>query len=94
MALAFLEFLRSKELDCGGHSRYLVPFHHLPAVSWEPLELPSFASQSAKVRALQGEVDKTLEKGTLELVDHPGLDYYSQLFLMQKTSGVGGGGIP
>ena len=33
-------------------------------------------SGSAKAQALQGEVDKMLEKGALKLVDHPGSAYF------------------
>ena len=59
---------------------------------WEPLEFPSYALGSAKAQVLKREVDKILEEGTLELVDHPGLCYYSWLFLVQMLEG--GGGVP
>ena len=38
-------------------------------------------------QALQGEVDKMLEKGSLELVEHLGPGYYSNLLLVQKVTG-------
>ena len=50
-------------------SGYLGPFHHLPPVSQEPVEFPSYSSGSAKAQALQAEVDKMLEKGDLGVVD-------------------------
>ena len=40
----------------------------------------------AKSQALQVEVDKMLEKGTLELVGHPNLGYFFLLFLVWKAS--------
>ena len=43
-------------------SCYLVPFHHLPPVSWELVEFPSYSSGCVKAQALQAEVDKMLEK--------------------------------
>ena len=67
------------------YSRYLVPFHcHLPVL--EHFKFSSYVLRSAKDRTLQ-EVDKILEKGALELVDCLGSSY-SQLLLVQKTSGV------
>ena len=55
----------------------LSPSISIPAVLWEPLEFPSYTSGPAKAQALKEEVDKMLQKGTIELVDHPGLGYYS-----------------
>ena len=72
-------------------SGYIVLFRHLPLVSWEPHEFLSYTSGSVKAQALQQEMNKMLQKGALELVDHLGLDYYSWLFLVQMASG---GGIP
>ena len=40
-----------------------------------------------KTWALQGEVDRILEKGTLELVDHPGPRYYGLFYLVQRAVG-------
>ena len=45
-------------------SGYLVPVHHLPPVSQEPPEFPSYALASAKAQALPGEMDMMLGKGT------------------------------
>ena len=76
------------------HSGYPVPFHHLPPVSWEPLEYPSYGLRSVKAQALQDKVEKMLEKSTLELAGCAGLGFYSRLFLVQKATGeegVGGG---
>ena len=53
-------------------SEYIVPFHNLPPVLQEPLEFLFYNTGLAKAQSLQGEVDRMLEKGTLELVDHPG----------------------
>ena len=47
----------------------IIPFPHLPPVSQEPLEFPSYGSGCVRARAFQEKVDKMLEKGTLELVD-------------------------
>ena len=69
------------------HSEYIVPFHHLPPLSQEPREFLSYVSGFAKAQSLQKEVDKMLQKCTLELVDHPGSGYYSKLFLVQKALG-------
>ena len=66
-------------------SRHIVPLHHIPTVSEEPSEFPSYTLASAKSQALQGEVNKMLKKSILELVDHLGLGYYSQLFLVHKV---------
>ena len=44
----------------------------------------SFPLESAKAQTFQ-KVDRMLQKGTLELVDHQGPGYYSQLFLVQKV---------
>ena len=67
------------EVLCSGR---IVPFHHLPPVSWEPLELPFLTSVSTKAQALQ-EVNKMLQKDVLKLVGHQG--YYSWLLLVQKV---------
>ena len=56
-------------------------------MSQEPLKFPSYISESAKAQTLQGEVDKMPEKGALVLADHPGLGYYSCLFLVQVLNG-------
>ena len=57
-------------------SRYLIPFHHLSPVSREPFVFPSYHSRAVKAQALEGEVDKMLEKGTgLRAVDRPGPGY-------------------
>ena len=67
------------------YSGYIVPFCHLFPVPQEPLKFPSCALGSAKADAIQEEVDRMLQKGILELVDHPGLAYYSRQFLVQKV---------
>ena len=86
VALAYMVFLLITRLHGEGfHSGYIVPFDHLPPVSWEPFEFPSHAVGFAKVHVLQGEVGKMLQKGALKLVDHLGLRYYSQLFLAQMA---------
>ena len=51
----------------------------------EPVEFPSYGSGSVKVQALQAEMDKMLEKATLE-VDLPDLGYHSCLLLVQKAT--------
>ena len=60
---------------CAG---YLVPFHHFPLVSQEPVEFPSYGLGSAKAQALQAEVDKTLKKTAVEVADLPSLAYHSR----------------
>ena len=45
------------------HSSYLVLFHHLPPVFWEPVDFPSYNLGSVKPQVLQAEVDEMLEKG-------------------------------
>ena len=64
-----MEFLRGRGLDGGSLFRVHHSFHHLPPVSRVLCEFLSNGLRSAKVQALQGEVDKMLEKGTLEMVD-------------------------
>ena len=91
MALEFLEFpWRQRTGWCkafvpGG---YHIPFHHQP-VSREPIKFLSYGLRSVKAQALQGGVDKMLEKGFLELIDCPCLGNYSRLFLAQKGMVVG-----
>ena len=70
-------------------SSYPILFHHLPPVPQEPIEFPSYNSGSEKAQAIQDKVDKTLQKDTLELVNQPGLGFYSRLFLVQKVTGWG-----
>ena len=65
----------------------LVPFHHQPPLSWKPVEFPSYGSGSMKAYTLQAEVEKILEKGVLEIVNHLGPGYYDCLFLVQKVTG-------
>ena len=60
---------------------YLVPFHRFPPMSLEPVEFPSDGSgckDSGTSRSGQN---------ALQSVEHPGLWYYSCLFLMQKATG-------
>ena len=65
-----------------------VLFHHLPPVSKESIEFSSNSSESVKAEAHQGEADKTLGKGALELVENSGLGYHIQVFFgVQKASG-------
>ena len=63
-------------------SGYIVPFHHILTVLREPPEFPSYTLGSAKGQALQKEVNRMLQKSTVEPVDHLGLGYYSRLFLV------------
>ena len=49
-------------------SGYHIPFHHLPLVSRESVEFPSYSSWSVKAQALQEEVGRMLQKGALELI--------------------------
>ena len=69
-------FLQSRGLNSGG-SPLLVYCPHPPSPTnvTGASRVPVLCLESAKVKALQ-EVDKMLEKRTLELVDHPGLGYY------------------
>ena len=76
------------EVQCSG---CIIPFRHLPHVWPELLEFHSYGSGSIQAQALQ-EVDKMLEKGTLDLVDYPGVGYQSRLPLMQKAIWGRGGG--
>ena len=69
---------------------YLIPFHHFPPVSWESLEFPPYGLGSVRACALQEEVDKMVEKGTMELVDQTCLGFYIRLFLLRMTTGVCG----
>ena len=66
---------------------YCVPFHHLPPVSLAPKELLSSALGTVDALALQEEVNKTLLKGAVELVEQPEPGFYSQLFLVEKVTG-------
>ena len=67
---------------------YKMPFHHLPLVSLEPLELSSCSLGSVRALALWDEVSKMLQKGALEPVDQPGPGFYSWLFLVEKVTGA------
>ena len=74
------------------HFGYLVPFHQLPPGSQEALEFPPPTFGSAKALALQGEADKMLEKGALELVDHRPKLLQSAVYGPGWGGGGGGGG--
>ena len=64
---------------------YCVPYHHLPPVSQVPVELLSATLGTVRALALQEEVNKMLLKGAVEIVQHPGPDFYSRFFLFQKV---------
>ena len=66
--------------------KYLLPFHHLSLVSLEAVEFPSYNSRSVRAQTLEGEADKILQKGVLELVENRNPGYYCWLFLVQKAS--------
>ena len=68
---------------------YKVLFHSLPPVLLKPWELTSCTQGSLRARALQEEVSKMLQRGTLEPVDQLGPVLYSQLFLVEKVTGAG-----
>ena len=71
-ALVFLACLRNKGLDGGGSSLQVRnSFSPLPPMLREPVEFASYSLGSVRDEALQGEGDKMLQKGTLELVDSP-----------------------
>ena len=64
---------------------YRIPFVSVPPLSQVPIPLPSYSSTSIKGRALRGEIDALIAKGTVELAPlSPG--YYSRLFVVQKAS--------
>ena len=71
------------------HSKYIVSFHYLSSVLHEPFKFPYHTLGSAKAQALQEVVDTVLQKGTMELINHPGQGCYSQLFLVHKLWGGG-----
>ena len=74
-------------MDCSGAVGWLQSaVHHLPPLLLEPLELPSCCPGSVHALALQQEFTKMLQKGALEPVDQPGLDFYSWLFLVEKAT--------
>ena len=82
-----MEFLPDRGLDSGGpplRISHSIPLP--PNCDAGHLKFHSYISGSAKAQALE-EVDKMLEKGTLELVDHPDPGFYSRLFLVQKVTG-------
>ena len=64
---------------------YLVLFHHLPPVTWEPIELPSYGSGSANAQSPQEVMIEMLGKGVVEVVKSLGPGYYSCLFIVQKN---------
>ena len=77
-----------RRLYSGGPSLQLSSSISAPSpVSRKSVEFPSYGSGSVMNQALQAEVDKILEKCALDLVDHPGVGYYSHLFLVQKVIG-------
>ena len=67
-------------LRCG----YRVPFVSDPSLSVVPIPLPSYSLSSIKGKALQGEIEALIAKGTVELApSSPG--FYSRLFVVQKA---------
>ena len=66
---------------------YRIPFHHLPPLSLIPRELSSCALGSVRALAHWEEV-KMLRKGAVELMGQPGPGHYSQLFLVEKVTGL------
>ena len=69
---------------------YRMPFRHLLPVSLETQEFPSCSLGSARALALRVEVDKVLQKETLQAVDQLGPGFYSRLLLVEKVTGAGG----
>ena len=82
------------EADCTAvevlHFEISCPLPPPPTCVTEPLKFPSYTSGSAKAYTLQGQMDKMLERGGLELVDHSGPGYYGWLFLVNRGGGGGG----
>ena len=78
---------------------HCIPFHHLPPVTQEPLEFPSYGSGSVKAQTLFEEVDKMLAKGALEEIEdlvqkmlvgwHPVINFL-YLNLLSVTPGIRG----
>ena len=67
---------------------YQVPFSDsVPPLTDTPVPFRSYNPGSSKALALAQEVSKMLEKGAVEVVDDPGLGFYSRLFLMEKATG-------
>ena len=58
---------------------YRVPIHHLPPVSWVPMELLSAALGTVCALSPQEEVNKMLQQ--------PGPCFYSRRFLLDKVTG-------
>ena len=68
---------------------YKVPFEGPPPppLTDTPVPFRSYHPGSSRALALAQEVSKMLEKGALEVVEDPGLGFYSRLFLVEKATG-------
>ena len=58
-----------------------------PPLTRTPISFATYCPGSSKSLALAQEVSKMLDKGALEIVDDPGLGFYSRLFLVEKATG-------
>ena len=58
-----------------------------PPLTDTPVPFRSYHPGSSKALALAQEVSKMLQKGALEVVEDPGLGFYSRLFLVEKVTG-------
>ena len=67
---------------------YQIPFCRAPVLSKEPIPFPAYCPNSIRGKALEGEVQSLLAKGTIELAPLPSPGFYSQLFVVMKASGA------
>ena len=73
---------------------YRIPFlDSPPPLSRYPVSFPTYQAGSLCSLALRREIEKMLSKDSLEIVLDPGPGFYSRLFLVEKVTGGGGGGM-
>ena len=87
-ALKSLEGSWGERLGSGGPSLWMPSLVPPPAACVLGAgRFPSVSSGSVEAQAHEVQVDKMLEKDTLEVIDLQGLAYFSCLFLVQKAVG-------
>ena len=67
---------------------YQIPFRSALPLSSDPIPFPLNSPPSMRGKALDREVVSLVEKGAVELAPLPSPVFYSQLFLVKKTSGL------
>ena len=66
---------------------YCIPFLSVPLLSSEPIPIASYSPSSIKGKALEEVLLSLVQKEAVELAPLPSPGFYSQMFVVWKTSG-------